>query len=140
MTNRDIEDMKNRIDELEEMIKIKSDENELLNEKNKALKQKNECLEDILESIRRTERPEDAMRKTGLFSEEEIQAHMRANEKIWKDMNETVSQNAINKDTLIAKLQDQHQQDCIRYNDMRTAYLVTLDELARLREQFGIER
>ena len=140
MTNRDIEDMKNRIDELEKMIKIKSDENELLNEKNKALKQKNECLEDILESIRRTERPEDAMRKTGLFSEEEIQAHMRANEKIWKDMNETVSQNAINKDTLIAKLQDQHQQDCIRYNDMRTAYLVTLDELARLREQFGIGR
>lgn len=138
MTNKYIEDMKNRIDELEEMIKIKSDENELLNEKNKALKQKNECLEDILESIRRTERPEDAMRKTGLFSEEEIQAHMRANEKIWKDMNETVSQNAINKDTLIAKLQDQHQQDCIRYNDMRTAYLVTLDELARLREQFGI--
>ena len=37
-----------------------------------------------------------------------------------------------------AKLQDQHQQDCIRYNDMRTAYLVTLDELARLREQFGV--
>ena len=36
-----------------------------------------------------------------------------------------------------AKLQDQHQQDCIRYNDMRTAYIVTLDELARLREQFG---
>lgn len=140
MTNRDIEDMKNRIDELEEMIKIKSDENELLNEKNKALKQKNECLEDILESIRRTERPEDAMRKTGLFSEEEIQAHMRANEKIWKDMNETVSQNAINKDTLIAKLQDQHQQDFIRLNDMRTAYLVTIDELAKLREQFGVGR
>lgn len=39
-----------------------------------------------------------------------------------------------------AKLQGQHQQDCIRYNDMRTAYLVTLDELARLREQFGIGR
>ena len=44
------------------------------------------------------------------------------------------------RDKLIAELQDQHQQDCIRYNDMRTAYLVTLDELARLREQFGIER
>lgn len=39
-----------------------------------------------------------------------------------------------------AKLKDQHQQDCIRYNDMRTAYLVTLDELARLREPFGIGR
>ena len=37
MTNRDIEDMKNRIDELEEMIKIKSDENELLNKKIKLL-------------------------------------------------------------------------------------------------------
>ena len=37
----------------------------------------------------------------------------------------------------IQELRDQHQQDCIRYNDMRTAYLVTLDELARLREQFG---
>ena len=44
------------------------------------------------------------------------------------------------KDKLIAELQDQHQQDCIRYNDMRTAYLVTFDELARLREQFGIGR
>lgn len=44
------------------------------------------------------------------------------------------------KDRLIAELQDQHQQDCIRYNDMRTAYLVTLDELARLREQFGVGR
>ena len=42
------------------------------------------------------------------------------------------------RDKLIAELQDQHQQDCIRYNDMRTAYLVTLDELARLREQLGI--
>ena len=41
------------------------------------------------------------------------------------------------RDKLISELQDQHQQDCIRYNDMRTAYLVTLDELARLREQFG---
>ena len=139
MTNRDIEDMKNRIDELEEMIKIKSDENELLNEKNKALKQKNECLEDILESIRRTERPEDAMRKTGLFSEEGIQAHMRANEKIWKDMNETVSQNAINKDTLIAKLQDQHQQDCIRINDLTTTVHVLAGLYSALRKNMGMD-
>lgn len=139
MTNRDIEDMKNRIDELEEMIKIKSDENELLNEKNKALKQKNECLEDILESIRRTERLEDAMRKTGLFSEEEIQAHMRANEKIWKDMNETVSQNAINKDTLIAKLQDQHQQDCIKINQLHVTIDTLVDMYSKLRKTVGID-
>lgn len=139
MTNRDIEDMKNRIDELEKMIKIKSDENELLNEKNKALKQKNECLEDILESIRRTERPEDVMRKTGLFSEEEIQAHMRANEKIWKDMNETVSQNAINKDTLIAELQDHHQQDCIKINQLHVTIDTLVDKYSRLRKSVGMD-
>lgn len=39
-----------------------------------------------------------------------------------------------------AKLQDQHQQDCIRINDLRTAYLITIDELAKLREQFGVGR
>ncbi len=39
---------------------------------------------------------------------------------------------------LITKLQDQHQQDCIRYNDMRTAFLKTVDELAMLRKQFGV--
>lgn len=109
-----------------------------LKEKNKSLKQQNEYLKSIFESMRLPESPEIVMRKTGMFSEEEIQAHMRANKKIWEDMENTVSENAINKDTLIADFQDQHQQDCIRYNDMRTAYLVTLDELARLREQFGI--
>lgn len=139
MTNRDIEDMKNRIDELEEMIKIKSDENELLNEKNKALKQKNECLEDILESIRRTERPEDAMRKTGLFSEEGIQAHMRANKKIWEDMENTVSENAINKDALIADFQDQHQQDCIRINDLTTTVHVLAGLYSALRKNMGMD-
>lgn len=39
---------------------------------------------------------------------------------------------------LIIELQDQHQQDCIRYNDMRTAFLKTVDELAMLRKQFGV--
>lgn len=39
---------------------------------------------------------------------------------------------------LIIELQDQHQQDCIRYNDMRTAFLKTVDELALLRKHFGV--
>ena len=60
-----------------------------------------------------------------------------------KDMEDVCDGNCFSdgedkRDKLIAELQDRHQQDCIRYNDMRTAYLVTLDELARLREQFGI--
>ena len=62
-----------------------------------------------------------------------------------KDMEDVCDGNCFSdgedeRDKLIAELQDQHQQDCIRYNDMRTAYLVTLDELARLREQFGVGR
>ncbi len=39
---------------------------------------------------------------------------------------------------LCKDLQDQHQQDCIRYNDMRTAFLKAVDELAMLRKQFGV--
>lgn len=41
-------------------------------------------------------------------------------------------------EALIYELQDQHQQDCIRYNDMRTAFLKTVDELALLRKHFGV--
>lgn len=41
-------------------------------------------------------------------------------------------------EALIYELQDQHQQDCIRYNDMRTAFLKTVDELAMLRKQLGV--
>lgn len=39
---------------------------------------------------------------------------------------------------ICCELQDHHQQDCIRYNDMRTAFLKTVDELAMLRKQLGV--
>ena len=39
---------------------------------------------------------------------------------------------------LCKELQDQHQQDCVRYNDMRTTFLKVVDELAMLRKQFGV--
>lgn len=41
-------------------------------------------------------------------------------------------------EALCKDLQDQHQQDCIRYNEMRTAFLKAVDELAMLRKQFGV--
>lgn len=44
----------------------------------------------------------------------------------------------MNLEALVYELQNQHQQDCIRYNDMRTAFLKTVDELAMLRKQFGV--
>lgn len=139
MTNKDIEDMKNKIDELSEMVKRKSDENEALKEENKSLKQQNEYLKSIFESMSVPEKPEDVMRKTGLFSEEEIQAHMRANETIWKGMEETVSENDINRNTLIAELQDQHQQDCIRINDLTTTIHVLAGLYSSLRKNVGMD-
>lgn len=106
MTNKDIEDMKNKIDELLEMVKRKSDENETLKKENKSLKQQNECLKLIFESMSMTERLEDIMRKTGLFSEEEIKAHMKANKMILQDTKIYICKNEIDRDVLIAKLQD----------------------------------
>lgn len=44
----------------------------------------------------------------------------------------------MNIEALVYELQDQHQQDCIRYNDMRTSFLKTVDELAMLRKQLGV--
>lgn len=43
----------------------------------------------------------------------------------------------IDLEAVVCELQDQHQQDCIRYNDMRTAFLKAIDELAMLRKHFG---
>lgn len=123
----------NSLKGIEEMQKLNNE----LKAENKSLKQQNEYLKSIFESMSMAERPEDVMCKTGLFSEEAICEYMKENETTLQDMKKTVYENDVDRDTLIAELQDQHQQDCIRYNDMRTAYLVTLDELARLREQFG---
>ena len=153
-------------DQLE--IRLKHSENyiEKLIDENKSLKQKNDCLKNIFETAYIPESAESMMRKAG-FSEEvidsakerieslerELKAENKALKQHIKDMEGVCDGSCFSdyedlpygdepeeKDRLIAELQDQHQQDCVRYNDMRTAYLVTLDELARLREQFGIGR
>lgn len=51
MTNKDIEDMKNKINELSEIAKRKSDESESLKAENKALKQRIKDLEDVCDGI-----------------------------------------------------------------------------------------
>lgn len=125
-------------DELKQVEKLSS-ENKSLKDENKALKQQNEYLKSIFESTSPPESPEIVMRKTGMFSEEEIQAHMRANKKIWEDMENTVSENAINKDALIADFQDQHQQDCIRINDLTTTVHVLAGLYSALRKNMGMD-
>ena len=120
---------------IEEMQKL----NDELKAENKSLKQQNEYLKSIFESMSLPESPEIVMRKTGMFSEEEIQAHMRANKKIWEDMENTVSENAINKDTLIADFQDQHQQDCIKINQLNVTIDTLVDKYSRLRKTVGMD-
>lgn len=61
-----------------------------------------------------------------------LKAHIR---KMQEDIDLSVSYS--NK---FAELNDRHQQDCIRFNNMRIAFLAAIDELAKLRKQFGVEQ
>lgn len=133
------DNMKQKIDELEYTVKKKSDENETLKEENKSLKQQSEYLKSIFESMSMPERPEDVMRKTGLFSEEAICEYMKENEKKLQDMKTTVYENDIDRDALIAELQDQHQQDCIRINDLTTTVHVLAGLYSALRKNVGMD-
>lgn len=104
-----IDDARKRIESLEEELKSE----------NTALKQRIKDLEDIGNNYEPQFAPDDDISAFNYECVKQWTTEMGCKRKI-------------------QELRDQHQQDCIRYNDMRTAYLVTLDELARLREQFGI--
>ena len=105
-------------DELKQVEKLSS-ENKSLKDENKALKQRIKDLEDIGNNYEPQFAPDDDISAFNYECVKQWTTEMGCKRKI-------------------QELQGQHQQDCIRYNDMRTAYLVTLDELARLREQFGV--
>ena len=168
MTSKDIEEMKRNIDELVEGLKKQEDENARLKATVKSQSDKIDSLLKELEEEKGktitisdgaiTTRADmwEALNENKAFKDENTTLKQRI-----KDL-EDIGNNyepqfapdddisAFNYECVkqwttemgckrkIQELQDQHQQDCIRYNDMRTAYLVTLDELARLREQFGI--
>lgn len=134
-----IEDMRKKIDKLEYTVKKKSDENETLKEENKSLKQQIEYLKSIFENSYKPESVESAMIKTGLFSEESIREYMRENKTTLQDMKKTVYENDVDRDTLIAKLQDQHQQDCIRINDLTTTVHVLARLYSTLRKNVGMD-
>lgn len=121
---------------IELCFKIKEEENEKLIEENQALKK---ALEEEKSNV-------ITFKDDAMFIKPNTYFLMNKNmelEKRIKKLERDIEQEELfneeeDKNKLIAELQDQHQQDCIRYNDMRTAYLVTLDELAKLREQFGV--
>ena len=133
------QDMFNKsTEELKQVEKLQS-ENKSLKDENKALKQQNEYLKSIFESMSMAERPEDVMRKTGLFSEEAICEYMKENETTLQDMKKTVYENDVDRDTLIAELQDQHQQDCIKINQLHVTIDTLVDKYSRLRKTVGMD-
>lgn len=158
MTNKDIEEMKRNIDELVEGLKKQEDENARLKATVKSQREKiDSLLKELEEEKGKTITISDgaitmradmweALNENKALKDENIylKQHIKDLEDVcdgicfsdYEDL--PFGGDEDEKDALIAKLQDQHQQDCIRYNDMRTAYLVTLDELAKLREQFGV--
>lgn len=49
------------------------------------------------------------------------------------------SENDMDEDVLLAKLQDQHQQDCIRINDLTTTIHVLAGLYSNLRKNVGMD-
>ena len=120
-----IEDMKNKIDELSEMAKKKSDENESLKAENRALKQRIKDLDDVCDggylSDYEPQLAEDD--DISLFNYECI--------KQWE------SESKLKKK--IAELQDQHQQDCIKINQLHVTVDTLVDKYSRLRKTVGMD-
>lgn len=120
-----IEDMKNKIDELSEMAKKKSDENESLKAENKALKQRIKDLDDVCDggylSDYEPQLAEDD--DISLFNYECI--------KRWESVSKLKKK--------IAELQDQHQQDCIKINQLHVTVDTLVDKYSRLRKSVGMD-
>lgn len=159
MTNKDIENMKNRIDELAKTAKDREDENAVLKQQVKTQREK---IDSLLKEL------EEEKGKTIVFSDGMIT--MRAD--MWEALNENMELKAENKalkqhiknmedicdgscfsdyeelpygdepeekDALIAELQYQHQQDCIRINELTTTVHVLAGLYSTLRKDVGMD-
>ena len=125
MTNKNIKDMKNRIDELSEMVKRKSDENESLRAENKALKQQIKDLKYVCDgSCLSDYEPQ-------LVGDDDILLFNYECIKQW------TSESKLKKK--IVELQDRHQQDCIRINDLTTTVHVLAGLYSTLRKNVGMD-
>lgn len=115
--------------------------NDELKAENDALKQRIKDLEYAFKIAYKPESAESVMRKTGLFSEEFIQESMRMNEAIEKDVRKEIfkNENDVDKDKLISELQDQHQQDCIKINQLNVTIGTLVDKYSRLRKTVGMD-
>ena len=195
MTNKDIDDIKNKIDELVNMLKDKECENRKLKSENDELRKRIEKLEsgicggspcvvsefhlfegeswiraitydDVLLRLKKAnERISELEQKRlnqGLDSFNGIEAMQKLNDELKaenqalkqhiKDMEDVCNGSCFSdyedlpygdepeeKDALIAELQDQHQQDCIRINDLTTTVHVLAGLHSTLRKNVGVD-
>lgn len=151
MTNKDIEEMKRNIDELVEGLKKQEDENARLKA---TVKSQRDKIDSLLKEL------EEEKGKTITISDGYIT--MRAD--MWETINENKSLKEENKalkqrikdledicdgscfsdeedgrDKLIAELQDQHQQDCIKINQLHVTIDTLVDKYSRLRKTVGMD-
>lgn len=152
-------------DQLE--IQIRHLENciEKLVDENETLKRHNDYLMDIFETAYIPESAESMMRKAGISDkviddarerieslEKELKAENAALKQHIKDMEDVCdgscfsdyedlpfSNDEDEKDKLIAKLQNQHQQDCIKINQLHVTIDTLVEKYSRLRKTVGID-
>ena len=151
MTNKDIEEMKRNIDELVEGLKKREDENARLKE---TVKSQREKIDSLLKEL------EEEKGKAITISDGAIT--MRAD--MWEALNENkalkdentalkqcikdledvydgscFSDEEDERDKLIAELQNQHQQDCIKINQLHVTIDTLVGKYARLRKTVGVD-
>lgn len=157
MTNKDIENMKNRIDELAKTAKDKENENAVLKQQVKTQREKiDSLLKELEEEKGKTIVISDGMITMradmweALNENRELKAENKALKQHIKNMEDICDGSCLSdyeelpygdepeeKDALIAKLQDRHQQDCIRINDLTTTVHVMVGLYSALRKNAG---
>lgn len=145
-----IEDIKNRIDELEKIVKDKENENAVLKQQVKTQREK---IDSLMKEL------EEEKGKTITISDGAIT--MRAD--MWEALNENkalkdentalkqrikdledvcggscFSDSEDERDTLIAELQGQLQQDCITINQLHTTIDTLVEKYSKLRKTVGM--
>lgn len=144
-------------DQLEIQIRHLENYIEKLIDENKSLKQQNDYLKNIFETAYIPESAESMMRKAG-FSDEVINSAKERIEQLEKELKaentalkqrikdlENVcdgscfSDEEDERDKLIAEIQDQHQQDCIKINQLNVTIDTLVDKYSGLRKNAGMD-
>ena len=147
MTNKDIEDMKNRIDELVKIVKDKEDENAVLTKEldkyincllPRATEQAGEMIRkgcfDLVTIVTNDERSE---KKSLIIENKALRQRIKDLEDICDGScfaNETDD-----RDEKIAKMQDRIDGDCVRINRLKVTINTLVDMYGLLRKQVGMD-